>query len=194
VGEQALEQLDDWATIELVALRLSNLLASSGTTGAATLVQLLHPTTSRLAGNLLTSLRADLATADGLGAAALGCLAALRLTSVTLSLEQVLDVVEQVANRGRPALAAFLATASLFAASRLRTASRLHAACLFTTSGFGAAALASFFAAGDLGASFALAAATAVQPEHAIQEFKAEPLAAQGYAHQERSKNRLAFH
>ena len=55
--------------------------------------------------------------------------------------------------------------------------------------GFGHA----FSQQGDLGASIALAAATAVQPKHAIQKFKTEPLAAQGYAHQERSKNRLAF-
>jgi hypothetical protein len=70
----------------------------------------------------------------------------------------------------------------------------LTARRLCTAGGLGTAALASLFAAGDLGASFALAAATAVEPQHAIQEFKAEPLAAQGYAHQERSKNRLAFH
>ena len=49
-------------------------------------------------------------------------------------------------------------------------------------------------AGGDLGASVALAAATAVQPKHAIQEFEAEPLAAQSYAHKERSKNHLASH
>jgi hypothetical protein len=49
-------------------------------------------------------------------------------------------------------------------------------------------------ARGDLGARVALAAATAVQPKHAIQEFKAEPLAAQSYAHKERSKNHLASH
>jgi hypothetical protein len=48
--------------------------------------------------------------------------------------------------------------------------------------------------AGDIGASFALAAATAIEPKHAIQKFEAEPLAAQGHAHQERSKNRLASH
>jgi hypothetical protein len=49
-------------------------------------------------------------------------------------------------------------------------------------------------AAGNFGARIALAAATAVEPKHAIQEFKTEPLAAQGDAHQERSKNRLASH
>jgi hypothetical protein len=60
--------------------------------------------------------------------------------------------------------------------------------------GFGTTSLGARLAAGNFGASIALAAATAVQPEHAIQEFETEPLAAQGDAHQERSKNRLASH
>jgi hypothetical protein len=80
----------------------------------------------------------------------------------------------------------------LFAASRLCffAASGLR----FFTNGGCRTALGRLFATGDLGASFAIAAVTAVQPKDAIEKFKAEPLIAQDYAHQERSKNHLAFH
>jgi hypothetical protein len=93
-----------------------------------------------------------------------------------LRLEHVLQPVKQVSHRGNPALLA-MATSGLFAAG-----------------GFRAGNLGTWLTSSDLGARFALAAATAVQPEHAIQEFKTEPLAAHGHAHQERSKNRFASH
>jgi hypothetical protein len=94
-----------------------------------------------------------------------------------LRLKHVSQAVEQITHRGNPALFAS-ATIGLSAGSGLCTGSYLGAG----------------ITGGDLGASVALAAATAVQPEHAIQEFKTEPLAAHGHAHQERSKNRFASH
>lgn len=197
--ENALKQFDHRTAVQLVALRsfafllasgfASNLLASlhwaasvAGFFAGADFAALLHFAgllASRFASNnLLASL--DRA-ASGLGAAAFGRATSATLTNRALALEQVFQTCEQVAYRGSAAL---LALATIGGTGWFAC---LRASC-FT------GLRASFFTTGDLGASFALAAATAVQPEHAIQEFKAEPLAAQGYAHQERSKNRLGSH
>jgi len=112
----------------------------------------------------------------GFRAAALGGFARHGLALNAFRLKHVLQSVEQITHRGNPALFA-MATSGLFAAG-----------------GFRASNLGTWLTGSDLGASFALAAATAVQPEHAIQEFKTEPLAAHGHAHQERPKNRFASH
>jgi hypothetical protein len=97
-------------------------------------------------------------------------------------------------------LAGALATfffASWFAASDFLASLR---ASLFAASDFFARCWASlltasdFLTRGDLGARFALAAATVVQSEQAIQKFEAEPLAAQNDAHEERTENCFAVH
>jgi hypothetical protein len=183
-GEHVLEQLEDRAAIQLVALRLTRLLAAGRLASLAGRRTCLATRLTCLAQWLLAAVKLvaphRLFAAGGFRAAALRFAACHWLNLAALGLEHVLDVREQVAYRRRPAYFAVLGLAA--------------------TSGFAASlgtrstSLRTRLTGGDLGASIALAAATAVQPEHAIQEFKAEPLAAQSYAHKERSKNHLASH
>jgi hypothetical protein len=178
-AEQAFEQLDNRSAIQLVALRLRSF--ANRLTGLASGL-------TSIAALLATNLAALHWFAGGFGAAALvGFAASDRVTNRPLGLEHVPDVVEQIADRGSVA-ALDLATA-IVTTSR---ASRVTGLDLDTRiTGLDGTDL---LTGGDLGARIALAAATAVQPKHAIQKFKTEPLAAQSYAHKERSKNRLASH
>jgi len=192
-AENVFKQFDDWAAIQLVALRLANLFAG-GRFAASYLLAC-----GRFAASyLLASLNfASRFAASGFWAASLRgrtSAASLRLVAnASLRFKQLRNVIEQITNRSAMVLVAlFATTARFFAASRLCffAASGLR----FFTNGGCRTALGWLFATGDLGASFAIAAVTAVQPKDAIEKFKAEPLIAQDYAHQERSKNHLAFH
>ena len=196
VAEEVFEQLKHRAAIQLVALRLtglfasrfasSNLLAgrfasSNRVAGAARLLAARLTALLRLAGLLASLFASRFASGDLLAGwlrgAALGSFASLRLAIGALGLAQILQAREQVADWSGAALLAF-------AAGTLATS--------LVASGIASGGLwASLdgFTGGDLGAS---AAATAILSPQV--EFETEPLAAQGDAHKERSKNGFAFH
>jgi len=183
-AEHGLEQLEHRTAVQLVALhlrlagRFASRLAGDLFARIAACLGARIAAASLLAATNLTALRRFLA-ASGFRAASRRGRARHGLALDALGREHVRDVREQVAHRGRPALLAARAAVGLGTGfwAGLRTG--------FRATGLGAGIAAS---------NFALAAATAVQPKHAIQEFEAEPLAAQSDAHQERSKNRLASH
>jgi hypothetical protein len=176
-AEQVFDQLENRAAIEFVSFRLRNFF--TGRNGASLLANR----------DLSAGLRGARSFAAGFRSA-LASFASVNRYS--LGFEQVRNVIEQVANRRRVALFlerlfANVREADLLAGRRTRlgTSRRTRLSTSRRT----------FCTWGTRGglASIALAAVT-VTPKNAFQKFKTEPLAAQGHAHQERSKNHFASH
>ena len=180
-AEQTIEQVEDRRAALLAA-------GSAGRLAASGLAAVLRFAASGLAAVLrfaASGLAAVLRLTAGRFGAARGLFAAAsRLAAAfaaTLALEQTLQAAKQVADGPAARLAASGLASGL-------TASRI------ATSGFRRAALDRWITTGRFAAGRFATAATSVQPQQVVQEFEAEPLAAQGGAQDERHKKHSSFH